>query len=162
MSGELRFDLLLAGPRRSSGDPSTAIYARFYHASISAKRATVDFIVSQEANDSLTKARRVFARSGRKGPQHLEKLLDCVSEGDAGDAQWDELADINMYLNHCELVAVAITSDALDEEMYKRAHRTLYVQAWYRYEWFIRYACTKKSQSSMFEHFEDLARKWSN
>lgn len=82
--------------------------------------------------------------------------------GDAEDSQWEELADINRYLNHCELVAVSIRSGALDEEMYKKASQSQYVQAWFRYKEFIEHARTKKSQPSMFEHFEAVASKWSN
>ncbi len=120
----------------------------------------MDFIVSQEANGPLTAARRVFGQSGSKGFQHLKALLDAVGAGSASDEQWSEYASINMYLNHCELVAVAIDSGALDEEMYKKANQSLYVQAWDRSKEYIQHARAAKSQPTMFEHFEILAKRW--
>ena len=151
--------LILAAPLVILG---TAIYARFYHASISAKRATVDFLVSLEANSSLTNARRAFGKSSSKGIKHLKGLLKDVSSGDASDDGWSEYANVIMYLNHCELVAVAIGSGALDETMYRNANQSQYVQAWHRCREFVDYARSVKSQQSMFEHFEALAKKWSD
>ena len=119
-------------------------------------------MVSQEANRTLTAARRVFGQSGSKGFQHLKPLLNAVNSGSANDDQWDEYASINMYLNHCELVAVAIDSGALDEEMYKMADQSPYVQAWDRSKEYIQHARSAKSQPSMFEHFEALAKKWTD
>lgn len=85
----------------------------------------------------MAKARGVFARSGGKGPGHLKDLPNCVVSGAAEDPQWEEAADINRYLNHCEFVAVSIRSGALDEEMYKNGSRSQYVQAWFRYKEFV-------------------------
>ena len=149
--------LVLAGPPVLLG---TAIYARHHHASISAKRATVDFMVSQEANLPPTAARRVFGQSGSKGFQHLKALPDAVGAGSASDEQWSEYASINMYLNHCELVAVAIDSGALDEELYNKANQSLCVQAWDRSKEYIQHPPAAKSQPTMFEHFEIPAKRW--
>lgn len=151
--------LILAGPITLLG---TAVYARFYHGRISAKRATLDFLTSSEANSNLTSARRIFGQSSSKGVAHLKQLLDVVSEGSASGHSWDEYTSINMYLNHCELVAVSIASGALDEKMYRKANQSLYVQAWVRSREYIEYARNQKGQQSMFEHFEDLAKKWGN
>ncbi len=117
-------------------------------------------MVSQEANGPLTAARRVFGQPGSKGFQHLKALLDAAGGGSASDEQWSEYASINMYLNHCELVAVAIDSGALDEEMYKKANQSLYVQAWDRSKEYIQHARAAKSQPTMFERFEILAKRW--
>ena len=65
-----------------------------------------------------------------------------------------------MYLNHCELVAVAIGSGALDEAMYRKAHQSQYVQAGQRSREYVEHARSTKLQQSMFEHFEALAKKW--
>ena len=138
----------------------TAVYARYYHANISAKRATVDFMVSQEANSKLADDRRIFGQAGSKGFGYLKSLLDAVSSGSARAEQWSEYASINVYLNHCEMVAVAIGSGALDEGMYKKSNRSLYVQAWDRSKEYIQYARSVKAQPSMYEHFEALAKNW--
>ena len=139
-----------------------AVFAKRYHASISAKRATVDFMVAEEANLPLATARKVFAQSGSKGPKHLTALLNAISSDNAADEQWREYGEITMYLNHCELVAVAINSGALDEEMYMKCYRSSYVQAWDRSKELVNKARTSKSQTTMYEHFEEQAKKWSN
>lgn len=137
-----------------------AIYAKRYHANLSAKRAAVDFILAAEANAPLASARKRFAQSSNKGPQHLEGLLDAVQADEASPDQWGEYGDVIAYLNHCELVAVAIKDGAMDETMYQRFNQSAYVQAWNRAQEFIRTARNRKTQPTLFEHFEGLATKW--
>lgn len=139
-----------------------AIYAKWYHSNISAKRAAVDFILAMEANAPLTDARRSFARASNKGPQHLKNLLVLVSEDTAQESDWQEYGGVIKYLNHCELVAVSVSTGAIDETIYKKFNQSAYIQAWYRAQEFIEEARTRKNQDTMFEHFEVLAKKWQN
>lgn len=66
------------------------------------------------------------------------------------------------YLDHCELTAVAIDTGAMDEKMYMQFNRSAYVQAWDRTKEFIQAARTRKNQPTLFEHFEALAKRWTN
>ena len=119
-------------------------------------------MVAQGANSKLADARRDFVRSGSKGFVHLKSQLDAAGSGSASDDQRSGYASINICLNHCELVAVAIGSGALEEGTYGKANQCLYVQACDRSKEYVEHARSVKAQPSMFEHFETLARKWTD
>ena len=119
-------------------------------------------MVSQGATSKLADARRDFVRSGSEGFLHLKSLLDAVGSRSASDDRWSECASINMQLNHCELVAVAVGSGAPDDQMYGTASQPLYVQAWNRAKEYIRHTRAVRALPSMFEHFETLAKQWTD
>ena len=138
----------------------TALYAKRYHSGIASKRATLEFITANESNEPLDKARRQFALSSGKGPEHLKALLDNEMSSAPDESKMDELLLVSAYLNHLELVAVAIHSGAIDEDMYKNAYRSSYIQAWLRSEEFIKYASAKTTQPTLYENFRKLATNW--
>lgn len=131
----------------------TALYAKHYHQGISAKRATVDFITrSESGNPTFIEARRVFGEISNKGPEALKSLKKNPDN--------TKLATVTMYLNHYEVVAIAVGSGALDEDMYKMWNRTVYVQTWKRAHEYIVDARNRKNHPTLLEHFEALAKRW--
>ena len=130
-----------------------AIYAKRYTGGIAARRATVDFRVKESANQALTEAKQVLGRASVGGVKALQALKRTEN-----DEQWCQLSQTTMYLNHCELVAVAVKSGAPDETMDKMWNRSAYVQTWRRAQEYIEKERKATGQRTFLEHFEALAK----
>lgn len=96
------------------------MFAWFYHREISSKRATLEFLTKAEVgNPKRVEAKQAFGEltDGWLRPLDRERASD-------------KNPMLVLYLNHCELVAVAIHKKALHAEMYKLCHGATYVQTW--------------------------------
>ena len=108
----------------------SAFLAWLCRRSISAGRATADFMAAAEvADEVLVKARARFAElSGNGG----EALLGLVSPREPDELQ--SAALVSVCLNHCGLVGVSIRNRAMDEQIHKRWSRTTCTRTWGRAE----------------------------
>ena len=76
-----------------------------YHRNISAKRATLEFVTNAElGNPAWIEGRKLFGELTGKWTHSLDKNLDRTKDIDS--------AALVLYLNYCELVAVAIQEKA--------------------------------------------------
>jgi len=65
-----------------------------------------------------------------------------------------------LYLNYCELVAVAIQEKAMHEEMHKLCGRTAYVQAWVLARDYVKERRNAPGRKTLYENFRRLAERW--
>ncbi len=151
-----------------------AIVAWFRHRSISAKRAAVDFIKAELENEVLADARHHFLDLTRDDGRGLKELIEELEEPIEDSSKspsevsalvqslvQESLAKVHLFLNHCELVAVAIHNRAMDERMYEDWRCTSYIEAWKRAEKFIEVRCrTRPHQPNLYRQFERLADRW--
>ena len=120
------------------------------------REQTVDFVIKAEtASPSFQCAKRVFGQVSSGGPDALKALSSRES-----DEQISQLSEVTAYLNHCELVAVAIKSGALDETMYKMWNRSAYVLGWTRAHEYVADERRNKNHETLWKNFEDLAKQW--
>jgi len=131
----------------------TAIFAWLYHRDISAKRATLEFTANTElGNLAWLQGRKLFGELTGKWTHSLDKNLDRNTDIDS--------SILILYLNHCELVAVAIQEKAMHEEMYKLCGRTAYVQTWVLARDYIKERRNAPGRKTLYENFQRLAERW--
>ena len=70
------------------------------------------------------------------------------------------VVEVASFLNHFELVAVAIKHRIINEDLYAEWLRTKYVQTWEDAEAFIVAMCKEGKHERLFREFEALAKKW--
>ena len=131
----------------------TAIFAWLYHRNISAIRATLEFVTNAElGNPAWLEGRKLFGELTGKWTHSLDKNLDRTKDIDS--------AALVLYLNHCELVAVAIQEKAMPEEMYKLCGRTAYVQTWVLARDYVKERRNAPGRKTLYENFQRLAERW--
>ena len=127
-----------------------------YHKTISAKRATLDFMLSAQRSKDWTEGSVLFGKLTSPGDeQELLKLVSPKEQSEIEDA-----VKISAYLNLFELVAVAIKQDAMHEETYKDLQHTRFIKTWKHADAFITAKRNKSGQSTMYKNFEELATRW--
>ena len=130
----------------------TAVFAWLYHRRISAKRATLEFAARAELGNPAWLAGRIrFGELTNGWTNSLAKPQNQVAE---------DVPKIVLYLNHCELVAVAIHQKAMDEAMYKLCGRTAYLQTWKLAKGYIKERRRTPGHETLYENFGRLAEKW--
>lgn len=134
----------------------SVFFAWRYHKTISAKRATLDFMVTAQASKDWTEGNALFGKLTASGQER--ELLELVNP--KGQDQIENAVKIAAYLNLFELVAVAIKQNAMHEETYKQLQYTRFVKTWRNAHAFITAKRNQKSQPSMYENFEKLANDW--
>ena len=134
----------------------SALLAWLYHRRISARRATLKFVAQSEiASPEWRGQRALFGSLASEGGQGLLNLVNPSNQDQIAQA-----VELAQYLNHCEFVAVAIKQKAMDEKTYKKWQRTAYVKTWEEAQAYVTARRLKRSQPSMYENFEALAKKW--
>lgn len=120
---------------------------------LAARRATLDFISKFEVhNRQWIELREKFALL--RGQNQLAEIANPRDE-DRG-----ETIRIATFLNHFELVAVAIKHGILDEEIYKDWFRSAYIRAWEDAHSFVIELRRTKDEDKLFAEFEKLAIEW--
>lgn len=133
----------------------TAILAWMNHKSVSAKRSTLGFIYASEITNKLLRDARLHF--GELAGGDGQKLLELA--GKTPD-DLESAASVALFLNHCELVAIAILSGAMDEKMYKDWRCATYVRNWREAEAFVTAKRKNLDQPKLYENFQNLAEKW--
>ncbi len=123
------------------------LVAWWYQIRISARLATIDLL----GNGEWMKGREDFAEA-TKGwtipfPHEPENYRHLPRS-------------IVTYLNHCELVAVAIKKGVVNKQMYKLSNRTQYVTTWELASEYIKAERNKPDHRTAYENFEHLALQW--
>jgi len=122
---------------------------------ISKKRATIEFISQNEIGNTLwQEATRRFAKLSR------EDGLTPLAAEDLDDERLKDRLLVGYMLTHCEAVAVAIKRGVINKKIYKDWNRSRYADAWNKAQGYIGARRAQTDQSTAFEHFEELARKW--
>ena len=125
--------------------------------SIAADRATLNFIATHEIhNADWHKIEGVFHDWMREGePRPWKDLLDAERDRTRKDAVF-----VYSYLNHFELVAIAIDEGIVSERLYAKWHRTSYVGIWNLAKEFVGELRERRKNPALFVNFEKLADAW--
>lgn len=133
-----------------------AVYQLWVHRKTAARRATLDFITNFEVHNTQWAVLRTKFRTLKAA----NRLLSLVNSNRSVDNQ--DRIDVVTYLNHYELVAVAIKNNIIDEELYKEWFRTPYVRAWMDARSLVYKMREERENPELFIQFEQLANKWNN
>ncbi len=120
---------------------------------IARRRATLDLLLLETTNPSLTEQRRLFLELRDRG--HLEQWADKTKVSTA------EASLIRSVLNTYELIAIGIDQNTIDPKIYKRWYRTSTVRDWISVKNFA-HAYQQNFNPKLFCEFEKLAEKWAN
>lgn len=126
---------------------------------IARHRATFDYIERSESTDFYHEISRTFI-SLKANPAGFEGVYDPRS--DEGKLQRQHVI---RYLNHYEMLSLAIQFGTLSEEIYYRAYRGAVVSDWNAVQQFIHHRRTvsipgRPASPRAFVEFEWLAQRW--
>jgi len=117
-------------------------------------RATLDVILKSESDtyyqDIYSTFTSELTRSGG-----LISLIDAHSDNEKRSRR-----NVHDFLNHYELIAIAIEKNILDEDFYKEWMRSTYIKHYQEAEEYIDLLNKGKNTSVLFINFKELANKW--
>lgn len=117
-------------------------------------RATLDVILKSESDtyyqDIYSTFTSELTRSGG-----LISLIDAHSDNEKRSRR-----NVHDFLNHYELIAIAIEKNILDEDFYKEWMRSTYIKHYQEAEEYINTLNKEKSTTVLFINFKELAEKW--
>ena len=127
---------------------------------LAAQKVTLDFISDYELHSKeWLDVRKVFA--SLRASNALATIVQPANQ-----AAWENKIQVTTFLNHFELVAIAIKHRIIDEKLYAEWWRSSLVRAWRDAEGFVvelRRDRNEKSTHSgdrIYKPLEDLALKW--
>jgi hypothetical protein len=122
--------------------------------SVARRRATLDLIMAEQANEFLVKSRKAFIELRDAG--HLVKWADPAHAASV------EAFTIRTVLNRYELVAIGIGESTLNGRVYKEYARSTVVKDWTAAKPFITQMRQTTKTPTYYCEFENLAKKWAN
>ena len=126
---------------------------------VAADRATLDFIASYEIHD----------REWLKTCSICDFVLTdqnewgvLFGEGDSSEQPKNRELELTIltYLNHCEIVAIAIDKNIINAELYAKWYKAGYVRRWEKAEPFIRNLRRIRGSDTLYCEFQRLAARW--
>lgn len=122
---------------------------------IAKMRATLDVILESESNTYYQKIYSSF-RSESKRTGGLMALANAKS-----DSERESRRNLNDFMNHYELIAIAINKKILDEKFYKTWMRSTYIKHFDQCKDYI-YTIRNEEDGNekYFREFEVLAERW--
>ena len=121
---------------------------------IARKRATIDLVLAQKADEILKKNKEVLSKL-----YHENK--DCLAQYAAGERKdSNEAKAILGMLNYYEFISSGIHENAFCERTYKRMVYGIVVQDYEALKGFIQEVRRSRKHDTLFQEFEWLGRKW--
>ncbi|WP_425915976.1 DUF4760 domain-containing protein [Pseudomonas sp. GWSMS-1] len=120
---------------------------------IARQRATIDLLMTQRADNTLTTAKKAVGSIHNTGG-------DFTSLAAANKTQDPERGHILSIINNYEFIALGIREGALDENIYKRAVYSQVLRDWRAMKAFIMELRRQNKIETLFQEFEVLARRW--
>lgn len=127
---------------------AAASYIIWQNGKLAKRRALIDLIIHQKADNQLLEATKWIYT---QGPNNL--LSSYVNK--------PEEKDILRVLNSYEFIAVGIRMKAFDEDVYKQLQCSNVLKLWSVTSGFIQEIRKIDDKSTLFQDFEKLAKKWS-
>ena len=121
---------------------------------IARKRATIDLVLAQKADETLKQNKSVLSKL-----YHENK--DCLAQYAAGKHKdSDEAKAILGVLNNYEFISSGIHENAFCERTYKRMVYGIVMQDFDALKGFIQEVRRSRKHNTLFQEFEWLGRKW--
>lgn len=131
-----------------------AIFAIKHQREVARMRATLDIILESESNSFYQKIYSSFS-SESKRHGGLSSLIDAQS-----DQEKEARRNLNDFLNHYELIAVAIKKKILDESFYKDWMKTTYIRHFDEAEEYIKAVREQHKNPKIYTEFQAMAKRW--
>ena len=125
---------------------------------IAADRATLDLVVSREIHNPEWSKISATCDSVLSDPKQWGRLFPEESSEERDRAL--EMT-ILTYLNHYEVVAIAIDRKIISEDLYAMWFKDGYVKNWMQAEPFVMHLRRIKKSNTIFAEFKKLATRWS-
>lgn len=126
------------------------MFVIYHNGRLAKKRALIDLIIQQKADQGLIVAtRRVYAL--QDAGNHLSSLVGEDSE---------DRRIILQVLNNQEFIAVGIRLRAFDETVYKQLQFNNVIKLWSATSGFIHELRKMDGRGTLFQDFECLAKRW--
>ena len=124
---------------------------------IAADRATLNFIATHEIHNADWRriAAVFYDWMGEGSPPPWLELLEAAPDRAKKDA-----VDVYSYLNHFELVAIAIEEGIVSESLYVKWYRSSYIETWKLAEDFVRELRKRRENPAIYRNFQTLAESW--
>ena len=128
---------------------------------LAADRATLNFIADRELHNSeWRRIENVFfenmtPRDDPEGKRPWEQLLNPRTESIRKDA-----LDVNVFLNHYELVAIGIKEKIINERLYRDWYKTSYVRIWRKARPYVMALRDSRGSMDIFCNLQTQAEKW--
>ncbi len=129
---------------------------------VAADQATLDFIVSHEISSPEWSKICSTCDAVLSDPNRWRKLFKNDNNKGAGGRDRELELTILTYLNHYEIVAIAIDRGIISEDMYAMWFKDAYVKSWKKSEKFISHLKTIKNSETLYCEFCNLATRWSD
>lgn len=128
-----------------------AVYVIRFNGHQSRKRATIDLILHQKADEALMADTRV-----------VWALLNTNTSlaALAQDVESEKSSAILRVLNSHEFVALGIRKKAFDEKIYKMSQYSNVMKVWKAVEGFVCEIRAAEDKDTLFQEIEWLARRW--
>lgn len=127
-----------------------AVYVINHNGRLAKKRALIDLIIQQKSDTVLTEAiQRVY---------HLHECGNHLSSLVGSDTE--DRRTLLKVLNNQEFIAVGIRMSAFDEKVYKQMQCSNVLKLWAATSGFIHEIRKIDGKSTLFQDFENLAKKW--
>ena len=125
---------------------------------IAADRATLDLVVSREIHNPEWSKISATCDSVLSDPKQWGRLFPEERNGER-----DRTLEMTIltYLNHYEVVAIAIDRRIISEDLYAMWFRNGYVKNWKQAEPFVMHLRRIKKSNTIFDEFKKLAIRWS-
>lgn len=133
-----------------------AICAIINQHAIARRRATLDMIVASEGDGPFQRNLAVF-KSESKCSRSLRRIARSESASELATQR-----QVDSFLNHYELIAIAIEKKILDKEFYKLWMRGAYVEDYIKAAPYINELQGMPAGDQTFINFQRLAREWMN
>lgn len=120
---------------------------------IARQRATIDLLMSQRADTSLSEAKKAVGAIHKNGG-------DFTSLAATNKSQDPDRGHILAIINNYEFIALGIREGALDESIYKRAVYSQVLRDWRAMKAFIMELRRQNKIETLFQEFDMLAKRW--
>lgn len=127
-----------------------AVIVIWHNGSLAKKRALIDLIIQQKADEGLIKATQRVYQLQDEG-NHLSSKVGEDSE---------DRRTILKVLNNQEFIAVGIRLKAFDESVYKQLQYNNVIKLWNATSGFIHELRKMDGKGTLFQDFETLAKRW--
>lgn len=135
------------------------VYVIYHNGKLAKKRALIDLIMQQRADEDLNKSlRRVYELT--HSSERLSKFVDLSSSNASDKSFPEDRAHILKVLNNQEFIAVGIRMGAFDESVYKELQCSNVLKLWNATSGFVYELRKIENRNTIFQDLERLANKW--
>lgn len=122
---------------------------------VTARRATLEFIVTHEIHNSEWIECCEAFKAWKSRGYNTNRIVDPQSHDDRSIA-----VRVLTVLNHFESVAVGINNQIIDEALYKGWYRSTYIEYWQASEQLVKDLRLHHKSEVLYDRFENTANRW--